>query len=64
MPTVRANSASRLDRLKNEAIRLKREIPKLNEKEKEIAIETYTKLFGEILRLEKVETPVYLLRYE
>ena len=40
------------------------EIPKLNGKEKKRVAEIYSKLFNEILRLEKIEEPVYLLRYE
>ena len=60
----RAVSLLTLTQLKMEAIRLRMEIPKLNGKEKKRATETYSKLFNEILRREKIEEPVYLLRYE
>ena len=60
----RVGSLLTLSQLKMEAIRLKMEIPKLNGKEKKRAAEIYSKLFNEILRLEKIEEPVYLLRYE
>ena len=61
---MRAGSLFTQSQLKMEAIRLRMEIPKLNGKEKKRAIETYSKLFNEILRLEKIGDPVYLLRYE
>jgi hypothetical protein len=64
MPRSRLDSLSRIDKLKSEAMRLRIEIPKLDGKEKKKAIETYSKLFNELLRLEKIEDSFYLLRYE
>ncbi len=63
MPPIEANS-SRLSKLKEKAIRLRKEIPKLNGEMKKKAIETYSKLFDEIVRLEQIEKPLYLSRYE
>ncbi len=57
-------SSLRLDQLKKEVLHLRKEIPKLNGEIKKKAIETYSKLFNEILRLERIEEPLYLLRYE
>ncbi len=54
----------RLDQLKKEVLRLRREIPKLNGEIKKKAIETYSKLLNEISHLERIENPIYLLRYE
>jgi len=64
MPLSRSNSLLRLSQLKEEAIRLRKEIPRLDGELKKKAIETYSKLFNEIVRLERIEEPVYLLRYE
>jgi hypothetical protein len=54
----------RLDQLKKEVLHLRKEIPKLNGEMKKIAVETSSRLYSEILRLERIEEPLYLLRYE
>ena len=64
MPLNGDDSMSRLTQLKKVATRLRMEIPKLTEEEKKTAIETYSILLKEVRRLEKIEQPVYLLRYE
>ena len=64
MPLSRFNSLLRLSQLKKEAIRLRKEISRLDGELKKKAIETYSRLFNEIVRLERIEEPVYLLRYE
>lgn len=64
MPLNRDDSMSRLTQLKKVATCLRMEIPKLTEEEKKTAIETYSILLKEVRRLEKIEQPVYLLRYE
>lgn len=57
-------SSLRLDQLKKEVLRLRKEIQKLNGEMKKKATETYSRLFNEIVRLERIEEPLYLLRYE
>ncbi len=61
---VRPSSLLNLNQLRTEAIHLRMKIPKLRGEDKERAIETYSELFSKIRRLENIERPIYLLRYE
>lgn len=64
MPLNEDDSMSRLTQLKKVANRLRMEIPKLTKDGKKTAIETYSILLKEVRRLEKIDQPIYLLRYE